>query len=142
VEFGYKAQVVDNANGVILDHSVEIGAPPDAPMLAPAIARAARRTGRAPRAVTTDRGYGHAVVESDLHALGVKKVVIPARPSPAQPDESRNTGGASAAWSSGAPDRRAGSVTSNTATAGTTHGWTASTGPERGADSWCSPTTW
>jgi IS5 family transposase len=26
VEFGYKAQVVDNADGVILDHRVEIGA--------------------------------------------------------------------------------------------------------------------
>lgn len=27
VEFGYKAQVVDNADGVILDHSVELGKP-------------------------------------------------------------------------------------------------------------------
>ena len=25
VEFGYKAQIVDNADGVILDHNVEIG---------------------------------------------------------------------------------------------------------------------
>lgn len=31
VEFGYKAQVVDNADGSILDHSVEIGNPVDAP---------------------------------------------------------------------------------------------------------------
>ena len=38
VEFGYKAQVVDNADGVILDHTVEIGNPADAPQLAPAIA--------------------------------------------------------------------------------------------------------
>jgi transposase, IS5 family len=28
VEFGYKAQIVDNADGVILDHSVELGNPP------------------------------------------------------------------------------------------------------------------
>lgn len=33
VEFGYKAQIVDNADGVILDHNVEMGNPPDAPQL-------------------------------------------------------------------------------------------------------------
>ena len=37
VEFGYKAQVVDNVDGVILDHTVEIGNPLDAPQLAPAM---------------------------------------------------------------------------------------------------------
>ena len=31
VEFGYKAQVVDNEDGVILDHNVEIANPADAP---------------------------------------------------------------------------------------------------------------
>ena len=61
VEFGYKAQIVDNADGVILDHNVEIGNPADAPQLAPAIERITRRTGRTPRAVTADRGYGEAV---------------------------------------------------------------------------------
>ena len=39
VEFGYKAQVVDNEDGVVLDHLVVIGNPPDAPMLVPAIER-------------------------------------------------------------------------------------------------------
>jgi len=82
VEFGYKAQLVDNADGVILDHNVEIGAPPDAPQLAPAIARITRRTGRAPRAVTADRGYGEASVERDLHALGVRAVAIPHKNKP------------------------------------------------------------
>ena len=49
VEFGYKAQVVDNADGVVLDHRVVIGGnPPDAPMLVPAIARITARFGRAP----------------------------------------------------------------------------------------------
>src|SRR6185437_3694168 len=77
VEFGYKAQVVDNTDGVILDHTVEIGNPIDAPQLAPAIQRITRRTGRPPRAVTADRGYGYATVERDLHALGVRSVAIP-----------------------------------------------------------------
>ena len=82
VEFGYKAQIVDNADGVILDHNVEIGNPPDAPQLAPAIARITGRAGRTPRAVTTDRGYGEASVERDLHELGVRSVAIPRKSKP------------------------------------------------------------
>jgi transposase, IS5 family len=77
VEFGYKAQVVDNDDGVVVDYSVEPGAAPDAPQLAPAVERIRRRTGRAPRAVTADRGYGEAGVEADLHDLGVRRVAIP-----------------------------------------------------------------
>jgi transposase, IS5 family len=82
VEFGYKAQVADNADGVILDHGVEIGNPLDAPQLAPAIERISRRTGRPPRAVTADRGYGYASVEDDLHQLGVRNVAIPRASKP------------------------------------------------------------
>ena len=77
VEFGYKAQVIDNSDGIILDHDVQIGNPVDAPQLAPAIARIADRIGRAPTAVTADRGYGYASVEADLHDLGVRYVAIP-----------------------------------------------------------------
>jgi IS5 family transposase len=82
VEFGYKAQVVDNADGVVLDHTVETGNPHDAPQLAPAIERITRRTGRPPRAVTADRGYGQASVERDLHELGVRSVAIPRTSKP------------------------------------------------------------
>jgi IS5 family transposase len=82
VEFGYKAQVVDNVDGVVLDHSVEIGNPADAPQLAPAIERITRRAGSPPRAVTADRGYGDASVERDLHGLGVRSVAIPRRSKP------------------------------------------------------------
>ena len=39
VEFGFKAQVADNVDGVVLDHSVVKGNPPDAPMLVPAVGR-------------------------------------------------------------------------------------------------------
>jgi IS5 family transposase len=86
VEFGYKAQVTDNDDGVILDYSVEYGAAPDGPQLAPAVERIRRRAGRAPRAVTADRGYGQPAVERDLHALGVRTVAIPrqAKISPAR----------------------------------------------------------
>ena len=77
VEFGYKAQVVDNADGIILDHTVQKGNPADAPQLVPAIARITERVGRAPTAVTADRGYGYAAVEAHLHDLGVRSVAIP-----------------------------------------------------------------
>ena len=53
-----------------MEYSVEYGAAPDGPQLAPAIARIARRAGRAPRAVTADRGYGQPLVERDLHTPG------------------------------------------------------------------------
>jgi len=86
VEFGYKAQVADNDDGIILDYSVELGNVADAPQLMPAIKRITSRTGRVPRAVTGDRGYGVPAVERDLHGLGVRTVAIPrqAKTSPAR----------------------------------------------------------
>jgi transposase, IS5 family len=82
VEFGYKAQIVDNEDGVILDHNIEEGNPPDAPMLEPAIQRIKRRTGRAPRAVTADRGYGEQGVEDAVRDVGVRHVVLPRKGRP------------------------------------------------------------
>jgi transposase, IS5 family len=75
--FGCKAQVTGNDDGVILDYTVEYGAAPGGPQLAPAIERIRRRAGPAPRAVTADRGSGRAAVERDLHDLGVPTVAIP-----------------------------------------------------------------
>jgi IS5 family transposase len=82
VEFGYKAQVTDNADGIVLDLAVFKGNPPDAPMLVPAITRIKTLFGRAPKAVTADRGYGEAGVESGLVALGVKRIAIPRKGKP------------------------------------------------------------
>ena len=77
VEFGGKAQVMDNDDGVIVDHNMEPGNPADAPQLAKAVKRVIARTGRKPRTVTADRGYGEQSVEDDLAELGVRHVVIP-----------------------------------------------------------------
>jgi IS5 family transposase len=77
VEFGYKAQVTDNDDGIILDYHVDYGAAPDGPLLVPAIERITRRAGRVPRAVTADRGYGQPSVERDLQERGVRTVAIP-----------------------------------------------------------------
>ena len=48
VEFGYKAQVVDNTDGIVLDHGVHRGNPADAPLLAPAIGRIDALVGEPP----------------------------------------------------------------------------------------------
>jgi IS5 family transposase len=48
VEFGYKAQVLDNSDGIVIDHTVQVGNPPDAPGLVPAITRIIARLGAHP----------------------------------------------------------------------------------------------
>ncbi len=73
-----------NIDDIVLDRAVEQGNPPDAPQLAPAVARVKKRTGRAPHTVTADRGYGEAKVEQQLTDLGVNNVVIPRKGKPSQ----------------------------------------------------------
>jgi transposase, IS5 family len=51
-------------------------------MLVPAVARVAARFNKVPKAVTADRGYGEAKVESELESLGVKHVAIPRKGRP------------------------------------------------------------
>lgn len=82
VEFGSKAQVCDNVDGIILDHDVQPGNPADAPRLKPAVERVIKRTKRTPRIVAADRGYGEAAVDDDLADLGIRNVVIPRKGKP------------------------------------------------------------
>ena len=77
VQFGYKAQVLDNADGVIVDHSVHIGNPSDHELIRPAIERLATQFGAPPATVTADRGYWDAHIEADLRAAGVTTTAIP-----------------------------------------------------------------
>src|SRR4051794_15640608 len=84
VEFGHQAQVCDNEDGIVLDHDVQPGNPADAPRLAPSVERVIKRTGRKPRTVTADRGYGEAAVDDDLHDLGISNVVIPRKGKPSK----------------------------------------------------------
>ena len=76
VEFGYLAHVVDNVEGIVVDHSVHEGNPPEGPLLPPSIGRIKKRAGRAPREVAGDRGYGAADVDAALTQAGVKFVAI------------------------------------------------------------------
>lgn len=82
VEFGYKAQVTDNSDGVVVDLAIYRGNPADGPMLVPAIERVIGRFAKVPRAVAADRGYGEAGVEAAVADLGVKTVAIPRKGKP------------------------------------------------------------
>jgi len=82
VEFGYKAQVTDNDDGIIADYALEQGNPADGPQLAPAVARVIKRAGKTPATVTADRSYGEKAIDDDLHGLGVRHVVIPRKGKP------------------------------------------------------------
>jgi IS5 family transposase len=82
VQFGYKGQVTDNDDGIVLDHTLEQGNPADAAQLAPAVHRVIQRTGKTPRTVTADRGYGEKAVDDALHEMGVRTVVIPRKGKP------------------------------------------------------------
>jgi len=108
VEFGYKAQIVDNDDGVVLDHNLEQGNPPDAPQLAPAVERVKRRTGGKPRTVTADRGYGEKGVEDDLREAGVRHIVIPRKGKPGrtrQAEERRPAFRKTIKWRTGSEGR-------------------------------------
>ena len=93
VEFGHKAQVTDNDDGIVLDHTVEVGNPADAPQLAPAVARVAqanRARARAPSPPTAATARN--VVDDALHDLGVRTVAIPRKGKPPpRPGEPRET---------------------------------------------------
>ena len=119
VEFGYKAQVTDNDNGVVLDYAVEQGNPADGPQLAPAIGRVIRRTGKKPRTVTADRGYGEQLIEDELRALGVRHVAIPRKGKPGKARQAAERRPRSAAPSNGEPAAKAASAHSNANTDGT-----------------------
>lgn len=82
VEFGSKAQVLDNQDGLILDYEVKTGNPPDAEQLVPAVKRVQNRLGRALEQVAADRGYSETSVEKELEELGVQTVVIPRKGKP------------------------------------------------------------
>ena len=132
VEFGYKAQIVDNADGVILDHNVEVGNPADAPQLAPGSngsppAPDLLNARSPPTAATASRPSNATCTSPEYVAWRSHE-----RVNPAPRAESSNTGEPSATRSNGGPDPKDESTTSND------YGWnrTELTGIH-GARTWC-----
>src|SRR5215831_16865304 len=58
------------------------GNPADGPQLPPAVQRVIKRAGNTPVTVTADRSDGEQAIDDDLHALGVRHVVIPRKGKP------------------------------------------------------------
>lgn len=78
-EFGRLIDIVEVENGYVSDYQILDGNPDDGSLLIPALQRHKERFGRAPHTVATDRGFWSAKNEKQAHALGVKRVSIPAR---------------------------------------------------------------
>jgi IS5 family transposase len=77
-EFGRLIDIVEVENGIVSDYQVLAGNPDDGSLLLPALERHQQRFGRVPHLVATDRGFWSAKNERAAHALGVKRVAIPA----------------------------------------------------------------
>jgi hypothetical protein len=139
VEFGYKGQIVDNDDGIVLDHDVQAGNPADAKQLAPAIQRVKDRAGRAPRTVTAGMAKLSSTTPWPTWVFAPSS--FPAKGNPAWPDNSWNDAEPSAEPSNGEPDANAASAPSNAHTAGTAPAWTASRERKPGPDEGYTPTT-
>ena len=119
VEFGYKAQVVDNDDGVILDHSVEFGAAPTGRSWRPRSNGSQARRPRAPRGHRRPRlrpGRGRTRPARTRRA---HRRDSPPGQDPRRPQGHRAQPRASATRQMADRIRRHGSTTSNAATAGT-----------------------
>jgi hypothetical protein len=77
----------------------------------PAIGRVQKLFDRVVRAATEDRGYGEAMIEQELHDLGVTTVVMPGKGRPAQARRQVEHGRGFRRLVTGAPDPRAASPT-------------------------------
>ena len=81
VEFGYKAQVTDNDDGVIADYAVEQGNPADGPQ-PPRPWRVIKRTGKKPPDRHRRPQLRRAIHRRRPARLGVRHVVIPRKGKP------------------------------------------------------------
>ena len=110
VEFGYKAQVVDNDDGIVLDHNVRAGQPARRAATGPGGRAGHRpRPGAHPRTVTADRGYGEAAVDDAAAPTSASAhVVIPRKGRPGkarQADEHRRAFRRTVKWRTGCEGR-------------------------------------
>ena len=142
VEFGYKAQVTDNDDGVVLDYTAEQGNPADGPRLAPAIGRVIKRTGKKPRTVPPTAATARKPSKTTCAPSGSATSSSRARANPARPARRPNAGPRSGGPSSGGPAAKAGSAPSNANTGGTAPAWTAPKEPGPGLDTGSWPTIW
>ena len=78
-EFGRLVRIDQVENGIVSHYQVLQGNPADTNAWVPALEQHQACFGRPPRMGTADRGYFSANNERDAQAMGVEKVVLPAR---------------------------------------------------------------
>jgi IS5 family transposase len=77
VEFGRKLWLAEADGGIVTDARLLTGAPPDAPHVAPSLARHRRQFARAPDLLAGDRGCSTPTVRRAAAAAGVRRVALP-----------------------------------------------------------------
>ena len=78
-EFGRLVRIDEVENGIVSGYQVFAGNPADTTTWIPALQQHQACFGQAPAMATGDRGFFSATNEQEAHALGVKKVALPAR---------------------------------------------------------------
>jgi transposase, IS5 family len=78
-EFGRLVRIDEVENGIVSGYQVFVGNPADTTAWIPALQQHQACFGQAPAMATGDRGFFSATNEQEAHALGVKKVALPAR---------------------------------------------------------------
>jgi transposase, IS5 family len=78
-EFGRLVRIDEVENGIVSGYQVFTGNPADTTAWIPALQQHQACFGQAPAMATGDRGFFSATNEQEAHALGVKKVALPAR---------------------------------------------------------------
>src|SRR6266853_1927893 len=78
-EFGRLVRIDEVENGIVSGYQVLTGNPADTTAWVPALEQHQASFGRVPEMATGDRGFFSAKNEQEAHALGVKKVALPAR---------------------------------------------------------------
>lgn len=81
-QFAYTGEVTEDNGGLVVDHEIHIGQPPDADLIAPAVQRVTNRVGDTPAAVTADGTYGSVAARDSLTQAGVDCVAIKALGTP------------------------------------------------------------
>ena len=98
VEFGYKAQVADNPHGIVVDHTIMLANPPDAPLLVPRPRGSppgpARCQGRSPPTVATVKPP----LTGDWPTSVSPGSPFPAEVEPAWPARRSSEGGGFVGW--------------------------------------------
>jgi len=79
VEFGYKAVLASNGQGLILSYDVRVGNPSDVNLFVPEIMQAKENTGLQFKEAAGDRGMYSAQNELDAKVLGIERVATPKR---------------------------------------------------------------